>query len=159
MITEKQLINSLKEKNLTVAVAESCTGGYLSYLLTKTPGSSQVFKAGLVVYSLQSKNKFLNVALGELKKSQAVSEETAKKLALNLQKKIHTDIAASVVGFAGPGTFKKVKIGTVYYAVTNGKKTVVKKVILDGSRDKIRKEASKLVLELIYSYINSVYSI
>jgi nicotinamide-nucleotide amidase len=146
----EKLIRLLKKKKLTICAAESCTGGYLSYLLTKIPGSSKVFKGSLIVYSLEAKNKFLKIPNSLLKKSQGVSTEVALLLAKSMKKSLNTDISASVVGFAGPTAKKGVKPGTVFLCVTDKKGSDVKKVIIKGSRDTVRKKASMAVIDELY---------
>jgi len=145
----KKLIRSLKKKKLSLALAESCTAGYASYLVTKTAGSSKVFKGGVIVYSLESKNKFFKIPLSTLKKTQGVSEKTALALARGVRKLLNADIGGSVVGFAGP-TDKKT--GLCFIAVCNSKKSISKKLSLKGSRDNIRKKAGLSLLSLITSF-------
>ncbi|MDD5070888.1 MAG: CinA family protein [Candidatus Omnitrophica bacterium] len=149
----KKLVTSLKAKNLTLSLAESCSGGYLSYAITKVPGSSKVFKGSVVVYSLESKNIFLNLPKKLLDKSQGVSAEVAKQLAKSVQKKLKTSVGASIVGFAGPGGLEK-KIGLVYICLTYKNKSYTKKLNLVGSRDKIRKKSCLVLAELINKIIS-----
>ena len=149
----KKLITALKKNNLTISVAESCTGGYVSYLLTKIPGSSKVFKSGVVVYSLGAKNKLLGIPYQLLKYTEGVSEKVAQLLSERVRKKFNTDIGASVVGFAGPRARTGVKTGTVFLSVSFNKKTIVEKTIIKGSRDTVRKEASRILIELIYKQV------
>ena len=125
----KKLIDTLKEKKQTLALAESCSGGYASYLLTKIPGVSEVFMGSVVVYSLEAKNKLFNIPSSLLEKTQGVSKEVALKLATEVRKKLNANIGASIVGFAGPKT---------------------KKIIIKGTRDVVRKKASAHLIELIY---------
>ncbi len=98
----KKLITALGKRKKSLALAESCSGGYASYLLTKTPGASAVFKGAVITYSLEAKNKFFKVPYPLLKKTQGVSKEVALKLAKEVRKKFNADIGASIVGFAGP---------------------------------------------------------
>lgn len=151
---EKNLIKYLRKHSLTISVAESCTGGYLSYLLTKTAGSSLVFKGGLVVYSLYSKNKFFNLPLSYLKKTQGVSEEIAKKLANQIRKKFSSHIGVGVVGFSKPAPLPE-KEGLLYYAISYKNKLLNKKINLTGRRNTIRKTAAKLIIEDIYKFMAS----
>lgn len=154
-----KLIALLKKKKMTIAVAESCSGGYLSYLLTKIPGSSQAFKGGFIPYSLEAKNKFFKIPLSLLKETQGVSKEIAILLAKKVRGLLKTDIGASLVGFAGPETKRGIKIGTVYIAVTDKTKTIVRKVTLKGNRDTVRKKASLLLIDLLLSHSYTVYPV
>ena len=149
----RKLITALKKNNLTISVAESCTGGYVSYLLTKIPGSSKVFKSGVVVYSLDAKNKLFGISGKLLKETEGVSRKVAYLLSQRVRNKFNTDIGTSVVGFAGPYSRKGIRKGTVFLSVSYNKKTIVKKVIINGSRDTVRKKASNNLIEMIYSSI------
>jgi len=144
------LIHTLKTKKLTLATAESCTAGYVSYLITKTPGASKVFKGGLIVYSLESKTKFFGIPPTSLNKNQGVSKEVALTLAKKVKSLFRAEFGASVVGFAGPGT----KAGTVYIAVSTPKNDVSKKLILKGNRDQVRKGASHRLLRMLMEQIS-----
>ena len=162
----KKLTITLKEKGKTLALAESCSGGYASYLLTKIPGASEVFKGAVVVYSLEAKNKLFRIPSSLLEKTQGVSKEVALKLATRVRKKFNSDIGASIVGFAGPsttlrtsteqsrsagpGTKKGIKIGTTFIAFSSKNKQKVKKIIIKGSRDSVRKKASAGLIDFIY---------
>ena len=154
----KKLIVTLKEKGKTLALAESCSGGYASYLLTKVPGASEVFKGAVVVYSPEVKNKLFKIPSSLLKKTQGVSKEIALKLAIRVRKKLNADIGASIVGFAGPGTKKGIKVGTTFIAYSSKNKKEVKKIIIKGNRDSVRKKASSLLIDFIYQKLNTQYS-
>lgn len=145
----KKVILLLKQKKLSIAAAESCTGGYLSYLLTKIPGSSKVFKGGIIVYTLLAKNKFLKIPLSELRKSQGVSNNICRLLAKNIKKYLNADIGASIVGFAGPKSKKGIKVGTVFISLIDKNDSVVKKLLIKGNRDMIRKKASLALIDLL----------
>ena len=148
----KALLVNLKAKKLTVAAAESCSGGYLSYLLTKIPGSSKVFQGGIVVYSLKAKNKFFKIPPFLLKKTKGVSAQIAETLAKGVRKMLATDIGLSIVGFAGP---KGVNIGLVYITIADKTGASSKKFIIKGTRDIVRKKASLLAINLLYKRLNS----
>ena len=151
----ENLITWLKTKKITIAAAESCSGGYLSYLLTKTPGSSKIFKGSVVVYSLETKNKFFKIPLPLLKKSEGVSSKIAALLAKGTRKLFKVDIGLSLVGFAGPEAMKGIKKGTIFFAVADKNGGVVKKAIISGNRDYVRKKASQMVIDLLYRSLNS----
>jgi len=142
----KSLTTTLLKNDITVSIAESCTAGLISYLLTKTPGSSLFFKGGMVVYSLESKTNLLDLKNSLVKKANGVSAEIAETLAINIKNKFESDIGLSIVGFAGPSGKK---VGTIYYALSCKNKTICKKATLSGTRNQIRKKSSILVLELL----------
>ena len=149
MEKSKNLLSALRERNLTLACAESCTGGYLSYLLTKTPGSSKVFKGGVIVYSLEAKNIFLGLNTTSLQRSQGVSAQTAKNLARQVRARLKSSLGLSVVGVAGPDKVKAHPVGTVFIALADAKTTLTKQYLLKGGRDAIRKTAAKKAMEMI----------
>jgi PncC family amidohydrolase len=148
-----RLITILKEIKLTVAVAESVSGGYVSYLFTKVPGSSKVFKGGIVVYSLESKRKFFGITKPYLEKTQGVSKRCAIVLAKKTRRLFNSDIGCSIVGFAGPRAQKGVRVGTVFVAVSLNNRTVTKRNLIKGSRDTIRRKASQILLDVIYKQL------
>ena len=145
-----KLIAILKKQKLTLAIAESCSGGYASDLLTQKAGSSKVFKGGLVVYSLEAKNEFFRIPFSILKKTQGVSKEIAATLAIKVRKKLDSDIGSSIVGFAGP-VAPKGKKGTVLIAISDKASTVLIETIIKGKREVVRKKASQLLIELLYT--------
>lgn len=109
--------NLLKEKNLTVSTAESCTGGSIAAHLTSVPGSSEYFKGGIVAYSNEIKEALLHVSPQTLEKHGAVSEETVTEMVKGAMEALKTDCAVSTSGIAGPGGGTKEKpVGTVWIA-------------------------------------------
>lgn len=132
---EKAVLNLMEGKGLTLSVAESCTGGYISHLLTQHPGSSTVFAGGAVVYSNALKQHVLGVQSKTLDDFGAVSEETVIEMLKGALKNFHTDFAIAVTGIAGPdgGTPDK-PVGTVWVAVGSLEKSVVKKFTFGSKR-------------------------
>ncbi len=125
----------LMDRNLQLAVAESCTGGFLSHKITSVPGSSQWFKGGFVPYSNQLKNEQLKVDEKILKEDGAVSESVVLALAENVRKEFRCDVGISVSGIAGPGGGTKEKpVGTVWLGYSDKNKTVAKKLQLTKDR-------------------------
>ncbi|MCM8831186.1 MAG: CinA family protein [Candidatus Omnitrophica bacterium] len=151
----KNLISLCRKKKITISCAESCSGGYLSYLLTKIAGSSEVFKGSIVAYSLEAKNKFFGIKKSLLKKTQGVSKKIAVSLAKSVRLLFNTNIGCSIVGFAGPTSKTKLKVGTVFISVANEYKTIAKKEIIKGKRDKVRKKASLDALEMIFEILKN----
>lgn len=131
---EKAVLNIMGEKGLTLSTAESCTGGYISHLITKHPGCSAVFAGGAVVYSYELKESVLGVKAETLSKYGAVSEQTVKEMALGAVAHFKTDYSVAVSGIAGPdgGTDDK-PVGTVWIAVAN-KTGVVAKLHTFGNK-------------------------
>ena len=124
----KNLTTKLKKNKIKVAVAESCTGGLISYNLTKIPGASKFFMVGIVSYSNISKLDLLKVRKKILTKYGAVSAEICKEMCNNLLKISKTNIAISVTGIAGPdGGTKKKPIGLVYVGICSKNKFEIKK--------------------------------
>lgn len=137
----------LVEKNLTIAVAESCTGGLVSSSLINYPGISSVFLEGCVTYSNDSKMKRLGVKRETLEEFGAVSEQTAIEMAEGIAKGLKANIGISTTGVAGPGGGTKEKpVGLVYTAIYINGKTIVKKNIFNGDRRKIRLRATRDLL-------------
>jgi nicotinamide-nucleotide amidase len=132
---EVVLGRALTEKKLKIAVAESCTGGFLSHLITSVPGSSAYFSGGVVAYENHIKIQELYVLPETLKKYGAVSEETVREMASNIRKKYNTDIGVAVSGIAGPegGTDEK-PVGTVWIAYSDNGKTTARKLQLSKDR-------------------------
>ena len=152
----KILNEVLKKKKLKISIAESCSGGLISYNLTKLPGSSKYFIMGVVCYSNDSKIKFLKVKKKTLLKYGAVSMETCKQMCENLLKISKSNIAVSITGIAGPGggTVKK-PIGLVYIGIATKQTIKINKFIYDKklSRNNIQKETLKSSLKIINDHI------
>jgi nicotinamide-nucleotide amidase len=147
---EKILGDFLRSKKLTLATAESCTGGYLSHLFTSIPGSSDYFKGGIIAYHNEIKTNFLDVPEEDLLKYGAVSENAVTKMAEAVRLKMNTNIGVAVSGIAGPGGGTPEKpVGTVWMAYNDSRKTVTKKVILSTKREENIRMAAYSVLELI----------
>lgn len=145
-----ELVNKLIEKKLVIATAESCTGGLLAKKITDVSGSSKVFEMGLVSYANRIKNEFLEVPNEVLNTVGAVSEETAKQMAIGVTKLAKSDIGVGITGIAGPtgGTPEK-PVGLVYYSIyfKAEDKLIVKKLLLKGNRDEVREQTTEIVIE------------
>ncbi|MFA9423804.1 MAG: competence/damage-inducible protein A [Sedimentibacter sp.] len=154
---EDRTAELLLEKNITIAVAESCTGGMVASRLISYPGISKVFKEGFITYSNQAKMHTLQVNRETLDKFGAVSEETAKEMAYGAAKTAGADIGVSTTGVAGPdgGTDEK-PVGLVYVCVYYKNKFNILKISSTGSRDTVRERASTSVLDLIRSSVESM---
>lgn len=132
---EEILGRHLKQRGITLSTAESCTGGYLSSLITSVPGSSDYYKGSVVAYHNDVKIRELGVSVDTIQTHGAVSEETVRKMAESVRLKMNTDIGLSVSGIAGPGGGTAEKpVGTVWIAYADEKKVVSKKLQLGTMR-------------------------
>lgn len=147
---EETVAKLLVEKNLTIAVSESCTGGMVSSTLIDYPGISQVFMEGCVTYSNEAKMSRLGVKKETLDNFGAVSTETAIEMAKGVAMNLKTNVGLSTTGIAGPGGGTTEKpVGLVYIGLYINGKTKVKKLNLAGSREKIRVKATKEALNFL----------
>ncbi len=144
----------LKQRRLTLAVAESCTGGLIGTRITNIAGSSGYFDRGAVVYSNLAKTEMLGVPADVIERHGAVSSEVATAMAVGIREAAHTALGLSVTGIAGPegGTEKK-PVGLVYTALASsqGVKTVEHRFI--GSREQIRLRSSQMALDMVRRYL------
>ncbi|MFH1259169.1 MAG: competence/damage-inducible protein A [Elusimicrobiota bacterium] len=140
----------LRKKNLTIAVAESCSGGLLAHRLTNVAGSSNYFQEGIVAYANKSKIERLGVKVKTLKEFGAVSGEVALEMAEGVREKLNTDLALSVTGIAGPGGATKTKpVGVVYIGlVTKNTKRIYQNKFL-GTRIEIKEKTAIWALDLL----------
>ncbi|HEY9009316.1 MAG TPA: competence/damage-inducible protein A [Ohtaekwangia sp.] len=147
---EVVLGRTLAEKKLTLSVAESCTGGYLSHMITSVPGSSSYFLGSIIPYDYAIKMRQLGVKPETLEQYGAVSEETIREMANLVRAKFNTDIGVATSGIAGPGGATPEKpVGTVWIAYSDKHQTVTRKLQLSKERLLNIKMASLAVLNLI----------
>jgi competence/damage-inducible protein CinA C-terminal domain len=149
-----KLAEKLRELGLTLSIAESCTGGMISSMLTELPGASEFFLGSAVTYSNDSKIDILNVCTETLKEYGAVSKETAKEMAIGARTIFRSDISASVTGIAGPsgGTESK-PLGLVFIAVFDGTDLRVFENHFEGYRKDIQHAAAIEVISIISELI------
>ena len=139
----------LKDKNLTIAVAESCSGGLIAKRLTDTVGSSDYFLGSITVYSNRLKTSLLNVSEKTLEVSGAVSEVVAIEMANGIRNKTKADIGLSTTGISGPGGGTDTKpVGLVYIGLVTPEKSMVKKYNLDFGRHIHREMTATAALNL-----------
>lgn len=134
----EQLVSQLlRERKKTIALAESCTGGYISSLFTAIPGASEIFKGAIVPYTNKAKHELVQVDNGLFTTVGAVSREVVEQLAANVLKQFDSDYAISVSGIAGPtgGTAEK-PVGTVWIAVADREKVVALKFQFGDNRQR-----------------------
>lgn len=147
---ESAVVRALAERKLTMATAESCTGGLIASRISDVPGSSEVFLEGLVCYSNQAKTSVLGVPAGLIEAHGAVSEEVAIAMAEGARRVSGADIAVSDTGIAGPGGGSKSKpVGLVWLAISTAEGTRVEKSIFAGGRATVKLRASQAALALI----------
>lgn len=140
----------LRRGRLTIAVAESCTGGLISKLLTDTPGSSAYFMGGLVSYDDRIKRRLLGVPSRTLRDHGAVSRSTALAMASRALKLFGTDLAVAVTGVAGPAGGSALKpVGSVWIALTDGAWTDCRAYRFTGDRGDVRERAAHKALDLV----------
>ena len=149
----KKIISQLIKDDITIATAESCTGGLLAYTIIKNKDSSKIYQGGYITYSNELKIKNLNVKMTTIKKYGAVSEETAKEMLRGLFMKTKTNICISTTGIAGPGGGSISKpVGLVYIGIrVNGKIEILKKNF-NGSRIEIQKKC----VNSIFKYLSKL---
>jgi nicotinamide-nucleotide amidase len=140
----------------TLSLAESCTGGYLSHLITQVPGCSAYFEGSLVVYSYEAKERFLDVKKETLLKYGAVSAETVTEMASGTLKRFGTDYSIAISGIAGPagGTQDK-PVGTVYIAVADKDGCEAGKFSFGGKRDRNIAKSANTALSLLLKKIRN----
>jgi nicotinamide-nucleotide amidase len=139
----KELIKVLHEKKLTIAVAESLTGGMFQQEFTTVPGTSALLKGGIVCYTNEVKKSVLKVKKETIEEHGAVSSQCASELAMNVAALIGSDIGISFTGVAGPDELEGKAAGTVYIGISLGKKTIVEDLHLGGTRDAVRMRSVK----------------
>ena len=154
MAEAADLIDELRSRELTVATAESCTGGMLAAALTDVPGSSDVFGWGLVTYSNEAKAQMLGVSRDTLAEFGAVSPQTATEMVAGLLRISGADSALATTGIAGPGGGSAEKpVGLVYIACGDGNNPEVKRCLFSGERDAVRRQTVAEALSLLERFL------
>jgi nicotinamide-nucleotide amidase len=143
------VLDRCRELKLTLAVAESCTGGMLGERLTNIPGSSDVFLGGVIAYHNDVKKELLGVTVHDLEKHGAVSEPVALQMAAGIRERTGADIGISVTGIAGPGGGTPEKpVGLVWVAV-HASEAKARRFHVGGDRAEIRQRAAQAALEMV----------
>ena len=146
--------NLLRRKKLSLAVAESCTGGMLGETLTTVPGSSDYFKGGIISYDGEIKEKLLGVPHTLLTRFGEVSEPVAKAMAEGVRKKCNSDIGLSITGIAGPtGGSQEKPVGLVYIGLADAGQTLVQKHYFHNGRQAIRLRSVRRALNMLRLHI------
>ena len=134
----------------TLATAESCTGGGIGAALTAIPGSSAVYKGGIISYTNEVKHNLLGVDNDLLDRFGAVSAPVAEAMAVGARKALKADIAVSVTGLAGPGGDDYGNpVGRVYIGYADENRTVSREFTFSGDREAVRRQAAEEALKLI----------
>ncbi len=150
MRIEKQIAKILTEKQKTLSMAESCTGGLVAHRLTNIPGSSTYFMGGIIAYANRIKKRNLKVPPRILNQEGAVSARVARLMAQNCRSFFRTDFSIGITGIAGPtGATPKKPIGLTFIAISSRKQTLCKKYIFKGSRLAVKKKAVDKALLLL----------
>lgn len=150
------VVRRLTALGLTVATAESCTGGLIAAALTDVPGASRVFGTGVVSYSNDCKAALLSVSSDTLTAVGAVSAETVGQMARGVRQTGSAAIGVAVTGEAGPHPAEDLPVGTVFVALADKKRTWVEELHLEGpDRASIRRQAADSVLWLLWRYLSA----
>jgi len=146
--------NLLTRQNKSFSVAESCTGGLISYMITSVAGSSSYYLGGVTSYANSIKTEYLGVKNSLLERVGAVSAEVAEKMATGIREKSGADISLSVTGIAGPGGGSTEKpIGTVFICLASTAKTEVQRFRFSGNRYEIQHIAAQTALNLVRQHL------
>jgi PncC family amidohydrolase len=149
VLPEQKLVSYFSEFHLSLALAESCTGGLIAERITRIPGASVCFKGGVVSYANEVKQALLGVSPAILDIEGAVSETCAQAMADGARRACQSDIGLSVTGIAGPGGATPTKpVGLVFIGVATSKAISAKKFLFSGDRASIRQQAADAALQL-----------
>ena len=147
----------LTQHKLTLAVAESCTGGLVGHRLTNVPGSSTYFLGGVVAYAYDAKEDLLGVSHNTLYYHGAVSEETAREMARGVRRALGADIGVSVTGIAGPGGGMPDKpVGLAWVALSTREGEHAKRFVWDGDRITNKEKSAEAALEMVREYLEGL---
>lgn len=151
------LVDRLASMKKTVATAESCTGGLIASSIVDIAGASDCFNEGYVTYSNEAKMKNLHVKEATLLQYGAVSTQTAKEMAIGVQKVAHADFGVASTGIAGPGGGTPTKpVGLVYIACAYRHKCQVRQLNLSGDRSQVRHKAADEALQLLSDCMDEI---
>ena len=150
----ERALSHLREQGLTLATAESCTGGLIGKLLTDVPGASAAFRGGVVSYAVAVKEVVLGVSPQDIAAHSAVSAPVARQMAQGARLLLHSDVAVSTTGVAGPGPDDRGNPqGTVYIALAAPDKTACWRFHFDGDRRAVREAAAAQALTLAAAHL------
>jgi nicotinamide-nucleotide amidase len=145
----------LGERGLTLASAESCTGGLVGALVTAVPGSSRYYLGGVVTYADQEKVRQLGVSPATIERAGAVSEECVREMAAGMRERSGADLAVAVSGVAGPGGGSAEKpVGTVWIAVAGQETVITRHFVWPGARDQVRTLAAWWAMAMVMHLVD-----
>jgi PncC family amidohydrolase len=151
---EELLGDIFRQRKLTLAAAESCTGGLIADRITNVPGSSEYFYGAVVAYAYEAKVSLLNVSWDTLQAYGAVSRETVLEMARGARNALKTDIAVSVSGIAGPGGGMPDKpVGTTWIGLSTPEGDWARKFVWEGDRLQNKTYSAEAALQLILDYM------
>jgi PncC family amidohydrolase len=154
---ERLIGEALRQRNLTLATAESCTAGLIAHRITNVPGSSDYFLGGIVAYADQVKVGVLGVRLDTLDRHGAVSEETARQMAEGACRVLHADISLSVTGIAGPGGGTDEKpVGLTFIGLCGPSGTRVQRHVWDGDREANKAKSATAALRMLAGFLEEL---
>lgn len=156
---QKAVVGLLKDKQLKIATAESCTAGLLSGRITEVPGASEIFECGVAAYSCEIKQHLLGVPADILDTYGAVSPQTARAMAVGVRRVSHAALGVAITGVAGPEPSEGKPVGTVYIALADNKRVWVKKIVAGHTaeeRDYVRHIAVMNALDLTRRYLEAL---
>ena len=155
VLKAKRVLAACRHRGLTLATAESCTGGLIAATLTEVAGSSDVVERGFVTYSNEAKAELLGVSQKTIATYGAVSEIVARAMAEGARRRARVDIAVSVTGIAGPGGGSAEKpVGLVHLACARtGRATLHRRVVLKGNRAAVRRQSVAIALAMILQQV------
>ena len=154
MYSYKIIIKELLKRNITISVAESCTGGLLSSKFTSVAGISKIFNMGLITYSNNAKSNLLKISQNHLKKYGAVSHQTATLMVKNLHHLTKSKLCISTTGIAGPSGGTKAKpVGLIYFGIKYKNKTIILEKKFQGSRAQIQQKTIKAIFTTLEKLI------
>ena len=153
---EKVIGEILRQKKKTLAVAESCTGGYIAHLITSIAGSSDYFNGGIIAYSNEIKINVLKVDAKTLNDNGAVSKEVAEQMSDGVRKRLKADFGISTTGIAGPtGGSTEKPVGTVWVSVASEDKIISEKFNFGNNRERNIRRASLSALNLLRTLLET----
>lgn len=153
---DKKLLQTIKKvhalfrrNDYTLSVAESCTGGFITNLITDFSGASEFFEAGVVSYSANAKRSLLQVSPSCIAKYGVVSDQTAREMAEKVRKLTRVDFSLATTGNLGPDVLEGKERGLIFVAVGTRKKTISRELRLKGTRQENKEEAALLALQFL----------
>ena len=150
----EEALRLLDSHGSKIAIAESCTGGVLSGMITEISGASKVFDRGFVTYSNSAKTEMLGVSSKTIKEFGAVSSEVAKEMVLGAVSKSKANVAISITGIAGPDSDNSQKpVGLVYFGLAVDDLLITKKENFTGSRSEIRSKSIEHALDFLLNHL------